>query len=929
MDSFLAPRWFSLFAGIALWCPWGSFAVNIDATWRDSLWQTTLSNEAIEATFQAGIPIQIDDRAKGETLLSIDPAELPSILNLFGSSGVDLDTCAVSHEVYDDRIRVHWEAEDGTQVTLDWSLDTEKGDLVLRSSAKTPAPIEEFRFIFFGCDIGEHSLTWVNQLGIGHHIRGPREGRLFIGDPQKDSCPGSQIHPMVALFERSDAGWVITGREERIGPAAMLTQGHGTTVSIGFARRFPEQIREPDLFEIRIRPYRDDWRSAVDPYVDWMEKEVGYVPLEKKSPGWIKEIRSQAYVRVGDFDGLEALATRVNPAETFVGRMPGFRHHAMGTYGPDYRLTDTAKKWFRRARDLGFHVGAHFSAYHLSPHFPELMERFRPGFQITGKDKDGNPMYKTLPRWSEGAPIRVYYVSHAFEPWRKYFIEQLREAVEAGVDIIYLDEAAWPCGNPLVDGMTSVEGLIALEREILENYPNVAIQTEQFNPMASRHAAFALCQMSPGHPLGGYIFQKFVKVTPEGMNYQCTEVADWDGVASWGFMLPGADGEPSWLEIAKAFQQYKLVPDIGLPRIRFETYADDKRHGLSPVWDDDVASMDGKFFGYRGRDGVTAYFEKKGHRRGLVVYAPNREPQWVGERVSEVTSWPGPGVLRQLAAGVPREVDWFIYNDDEQLGLDPTTTYRLDRTQELPKERFHVTGIPEDFTFWNPNPGWIRPQNTGRDGSFFKLLFTGNGEMTAYVPGNVLVFLDGEEVSVNKADNTTRMTVSAPSDDPSRLVAFVKTDDELVGRLANLPWQVPRLQRIHTIAQHRLTDYSPQGPVPRTRDVNSFYTGVVAMIVTIGKLPEVEHIRIRGAYGMRKEAESRTSKGDGVIRINGKEVVRVPAGEKPYAIQSFHTDISEFAGRHVLIEFISDGLLLDPAAADWYEPQIVAKTERR
>lgn len=42
--------------------------------------------------------------------------------------------------------------------------------------------------------------------------------------------------------------------------------------------------------------------------------------------------------------------------------------------------------------------------------------------------------------------------------------------------------------------------------------PQVAIQTDQFNPMNARYASFALISMQLGHPLRGYLFCRFVKV---------------------------------------------------------------------------------------------------------------------------------------------------------------------------------------------------------------------------------------------------------------------------------------------------------------------------------------------------------------------------------------------------------------------------------
>jgi hypothetical protein len=63
---------------------------------------------------------------------------------------------------------------------------------------------------------------------------------------------------------------------------------------------------------------------------------------------------------------------------------------------------------------------------------------------------------------------------------------------------------------------------------------------------------------------------------------------------------------------------------------------------------------------------------------------------------------------------------------------------------------------------------------------------------------------------------------------------------------------------------------------------------------------------------------------DGVVRVNGREVARIQAGQRPYKIQSFETDLTPFAGRHAMIEFIADGLVLGPASADWHNPQIIA-----
>jgi hypothetical protein len=72
---------------------------------------------------------------------------------------------------------------------------------------------------------------------------------------------------------------------------------------------------------------------------------------------------------------------------------------------------------------------------------------------------------------------------------------------------------------------------------------------------------------------------------------------------------------------------------------------------------------------------------------------------------------------------------------------------------------------------------------------------------------------------------------------------------------------------------------------------------------------------------MRDDSQSTT--GDGVVRINGKEVFRVKPGGRPFQIRSFDVDVSSFAGQNVILEFGSEGQVFGPTMADWFHPQIL------
>lgn len=903
-----------LFSALVALSTIGSVAAEEETgNWRGAPYRASLENDRLAATIQAGRLVELKELPSGKTLLSVDPVSLPAAIPLFGSSGVDLDAGELAGEVTADSTALSFRGTDGTEWNVRWTLEPGDGDLILRTSAKTPEPVDRFGIVFPGCDISGHRVAWVSNFGATHVHGAPWTGSL--GDVHNGFSPGF-IQPIVALFEGDGAGWFLEGREDRIAPANILLKGRGQSADATLVRGFPVATTEPKLFEIRVRTYRGNWEDAVDPYLEWMEHGAGFVPLEQKSPAWVKDIQAQAYVRIGNFDGLEHLARQVDPSRTLIGRMVGWRIHPMDFGYPDYRVNETAKRWFQRARELGFHVGAHFNTAGVGKNNPELLKRFERGFAVTGVDEDGNKTYYEIP----GAG-RHRYCSTALKDWRQYLIEQMRDAVDVGVDLIYIDESMAGTGAFLVDGMTAIEGVMTLEKEIMEAYPGVAVETEQFNPMASRHAAFALSQMPLGHPLSGYIFHRFVKILPEGYTSVPTNVDMLDAVQSWGFMIPGGGLNESWVAISRAFQDFDLTPDSRLPRTPFTVFASHPSHGVAPVAEGPVPPEGIRLFGYRGRDGVTAFYEKHPTRRGLVIYQPGAEPKWVGTRITGAASWPGQGVVSAVSPGVQGHVaDWMIYDGENVLGLDPAKTYSLDQSRTLSADRFHLTAIPEDFRLHDDGALRIVPVHHPRDRSFYRLAFTGQGEIAMHVPDDTLVFLNGEEVAVDRTTRTAAAAIDATAERVGDLIAFEKRDIELSGAWSELPWQTSLLQRSFYLGQHRVLDYSTEGPVRKMRDINAFYTHVAGIGAIVGRMPEGGTIRLQGGYGMREE--SIITDGDAVIRINGKEIMRVPAGPRPYKVHSFDVDVTGYAGQYVMLEFISDGRVHGPTAADWYNPRI-------
>jgi hypothetical protein len=900
-------------------------AMTVDAAsnWRGKSKQAVLRNDAIEATFQAGILCQLKDTKTGEILLSVDVDTLPGEIPLFGPNDqMNLDKGTVSQEEAGDSLVVTWKGTPGVEWTLHWSIEPGDGDLILNTSAESPEPVSYLYIVLHGFDIINYDAVWVGAYGVGHVISGPWNGTK-MGNPERDS-PNSAAFPLVALFQGKNAGWFLEGRDPVAGPANCMLAGHGDRLTVGMTRSFPLTTKSPKMYEMRLRTYNEHWENAVDPLVTWMEEEAGYVPLEKMKPEWIKDIQTQAYIGIGDFSDLEELAKQVDPQKTYVGRQAEYRLFGFDEKYPDYRVAEAAKPWIARARELGFHVGAHFNSKSIAAAFPELLEQFKDGLQETGVDLDGNVTYEHI---YEG-PSALVRVSASLKPWRDYFIEQLRDAVEAGIDVIYLDESMAANGKYLVDGVDGLEGMRLLMKEILEMYPHVAVQTEQFNFMTAKYGAFALSQMPLGHPLSGYIFHRFVKVVPEGVMYSPTSNSMMDAFESWGFMLPGVSPArgASWVEIAEAFQRYDLTPDARLPRFRFTKYESHYSSGEMPIMEGPIPPSGIKLFGYRGKGGVTAYFERMPDRRGLVVYEPGKEPKWFGTRYTGIRSYAGAGLPVFFSFRYTMR-DWLIYNETEVLGLDPDQTYYFDVSRERLPDRFHVTSIPDDFVGIEDPTRRIPAQEVGDNDSFFKLVFQGNGLLTMHVPEEYDAYLDGKAVPVNRASKSAEIDCrsSGSSDgneseggyvigdsvtkglvapEGSVLLAVKRIDTELVGAWRTLPW----------VATPDI------GKWLRGEGEKGFAISVGGLGRIQGKIPNAKRIRLKGSFGMLNGLPGMA--GDGVVRINDREVLRVDAGERPYENHEFDVDITEFAGQYVLLEFFSDGWTGRNSSAEWHNPRI-------
>ena len=579
-----------------------------------------IKSDTFKAEFNAASLLTLKN-SSGLELVSATDVDM-GYVHFGAERRLDLKDAKTTVYNLDNRIMAISTWPDGDMLTLDWRVSNE-GDLVLNASAISTKEVKFFGLAIPGFSLETGNLVMVSNFGIGKEIVSPFTNHFPI-DPGSRFVP-VYVHPLVALFTGKSGGLFVEGRNADDSMANLSAIGHGKNVSLVFHKGFPDGAKQMSLYEIRLRPYvGKTWYDAVDPYVKWMEDVLGFIPLEKREVKWPLSI--YAYIYCEDiyrktYKNKPELHTSVllkkcaglDPKQTLLGKVSNYR--LMNAFGfdhgyPYYEPTLITREHWRKAHEIGLKVAAHVNSMGIDNMFPDLIARFSPGMHQTGS-KDGKPVFAGWDFQNAFGPVRFSHCSAAYKPWRDFLIQQIGPLVEAGVDTVYLDEFHSPMGTNSVDGQNSCQGSVALQKEILAAYPGITLMTEQFNPVASRHASFALTCFAQGHPLSGYLFYRFIKFTGwNNANIYEADPQQLEKLWRWGFLLPSTNGVNKMsLEVVQAFQKYKLQPAPRLPRKDFQ---------LS---------------GFQGENGVVAYYEiqENGPHMGLVVYQPNQKHAWFGK----------------------------------------------------------------------------------------------------------------------------------------------------------------------------------------------------------------------------------------------------------------------------------------------------------
>lgn len=443
-----------------------------------------------------------------------------------------------------------------------------------------------------------------------------------------------------------------------------------------------EELTAAESVRWRLGLYEGDWRVPARRYRDWAHDAFGLTPLDEQEPAWVRDIRLLVICGMSP-ELLEEMARRFDPAQTIL-YVPTWRHDGYDRNYPDYTALPELEPFIERAHEIGFRVMLHVNHFGCDP-LNELYEQFEP---VQARDPfTGEKLWWTWDR--ADPPIRFAYINPASRAWRELFIERMVELCERyRVDALLLDQTLciWNHAEGLVDGMTMLEGNLALHRELREALPHVALAGEGLNEVTFRHEAFAQrhvwglshtegtwnrAWLERAHPVASFIFRPYTHINGYlGMTSPANEqlYAAWQqAYTNWGLLPTFA-----WPSL-RALQE----PE-GFARQLLDEIAFFQEHRVDP--DPDAEWTADTLFPFGTAAGEPVRYER---HDGFRLVA-GEEGRVISATVTGVSEVRGPGAIGRRRA----------YDETRLFGLNRDAWYAYFPHDTRDMTAFHVRALP-------------------------------------------------------------------------------------------------------------------------------------------------------------------------------------------------------------------------------------------
>lgn len=624
----------------------------------------------MQVSFRGPTVQSMTNRLTGETHIQVPGPGLID-LNLQDPTGALLQAASWSTQVdptTGTTVGVLALSESSRQVKMIVGWDSANDEVFVRLSGQSTKP-------------GVRALVWGLQgfSSSGKFLLPAQAGIQF--DKQSNPPNFSFAYPthwesQFAIYESSGGGVLLYARD----PKLLFKRLEGTRqsgtldlVMWTFALGPWSSATEVPSMEWRLKTFRGSWRGAVDLYRAWSQSVLpARVPDARRD--WVKRIRAVITIFETETRFLDMVAQELDPSKTLI-YLVNWRAAGFDVDYPDYTAKPETTAFVQYAHGLGFHVMLHANAIGVTT----SNAAYNSVAQYQLRDPEtGDLLFWPWGLWPAGPPPPVFLQSYAFispasSAYRTLFVQALQGVMQTvQPDALHLDAGGVMLndGNGLIEGMTSIEGMIQLHRDLASTFPQVVFGYESETEALAGFHGFAQRWSSdfPSHPVSTYLMGSDVKF--------------------FGFLDQPNPGEAGFVDYVRRYEAQGVIPTItvahdddlnpsqpGTPPV-LQVLQLWQQHDFAPDWNGDWT---GQHFRYISADGrTTATVQDSGTVVSLVVGG-----QTIYQRVRNANSISSSSFIPQ----------WAAYDSSTLFGLDSNREYWMNPVAR-PSSELRLTGLP-------------------------------------------------------------------------------------------------------------------------------------------------------------------------------------------------------------------------------------------
>ena len=236
--------------------------------------------------------------------------------------------------------------------------------------------------------------------------------------------------------------------------------------------------------------YEGDWTNGLELYKSFADEKFGMEQINAQKPEWVDDIQSMvlADLDAGGIPALTELAKHVDPSQVVV-IVPGWRQDLYDVNYPNYTAKAGIKENIKKVQAMGYKVFLHVNFIGCDD---DAVEYTQYGLQ-EARYLEAYSKEPRLESWTSTYSVSFWMLNPANTAWQDLLVQRLKAVYdELGVDGFHLDQSllCYNDGRGYVNGKTSMQGNVELQKKLAEALPNCAFSGEGTNEINCRYSSF-------------------------------------------------------------------------------------------------------------------------------------------------------------------------------------------------------------------------------------------------------------------------------------------------------------------------------------------------------------------------------------------------------------------------------------------------------